>query len=72
VIEGEWMLAVSGVLSIAFGILIGTKPGVGMLSLTWLIGAYAIVIGVLFLGLAFRLRGAQKRTGASLMNNIFV
>jgi uncharacterized membrane protein HdeD (DUF308 family) len=61
VIEGEWMLGVSGVLSIAFGILIGTKPGVGMLSLTWLIGAYAIVLGVLFLGLAFRLRGAQKR-----------
>ena len=61
VIEGEWMLGVSGVLSIAFGILIGTKPGVGMLSLTWLIGAYAIVMGVLFLGLAFRLRGAQKR-----------
>jgi uncharacterized membrane protein HdeD (DUF308 family) len=61
VIEGEWMLGVSGVLSIAFGILIGTKPGVGMLSLTWLIGAYAIVLGVLFLGLALRLRGAQKR-----------
>jgi uncharacterized membrane protein HdeD (DUF308 family) len=65
VIEGEWMLAVSGLLSIAFGILIAARPGVGLLSIIWLIGAYAIIFGVLELGLAFRLRGAGERLAIS-------
>jgi uncharacterized membrane protein HdeD (DUF308 family) len=61
VVEGEWMLAVAGLLSIAFGIMVGARPGAGMLSLIWLIGAYAIIFGALEIGLAFRLRGAEKR-----------
>jgi uncharacterized membrane protein HdeD (DUF308 family) len=59
VVQGEWMLAVAGLLSIAFGIMVAARPGVGMLSLIWIIGAYAIIFGALELGLAFRLRSAQ-------------
>jgi len=65
VIEGEWMLAVSGVLSIVFAFLIGTRPGVGLLSLTWVIGAYAIVLGALMIGLGVRIRGEHRRLGSS-------
>jgi uncharacterized membrane protein HdeD (DUF308 family) len=61
VVEHEWMLAVAGLLSIAFGIIVGARPGTGMLTLVWLIGAYAIIFGVLELGLAIRLHGAQQR-----------
>lgn len=61
VVQGEWMLAVAGLLSIAFGIMIAARPGAGLLSLIWLIGAYAIVFGALEIGLAFRLRGIQHR-----------
>jgi uncharacterized membrane protein HdeD (DUF308 family) len=61
VVEGEWMLAVTGVLSVVLGVLIAMRPGVGMLSLIWVIGAYAIVLGVLLIGLGFRLRGLQRR-----------
>jgi uncharacterized membrane protein HdeD (DUF308 family) len=65
VVEGEWRLAVAGLLAIAFGILVAARPGAGLLSLLWLMGAFAIIFGVLEIGLAFRLRGVQQRLAAS-------
>jgi uncharacterized membrane protein HdeD (DUF308 family) len=61
VITGEWMLAVAGLLSIAFGVLIGLRPDAGLLSLIWVIGAYAIIFGVLLVWLSIRLRGVEER-----------
>jgi len=55
-IEGEWLLVLSGLLSVAFGILVLARPGAGALALVWLIGAYAILFGVLLIVLSLRLR----------------
>ena len=60
-ITGEWVLALAGVLSVGFGVLLLLFPGPGALSLVWLIGAYALAFGVLLLVLAFRLRGWGRR-----------
>jgi uncharacterized membrane protein HdeD (DUF308 family) len=57
VIEGEWLLVLAGIVSIAFGILVFLFPGAGALALVWLISFYAIVMGALLLTLAFRVRG---------------
>jgi uncharacterized membrane protein HdeD (DUF308 family) len=38
------------------GVIIAMAPGAGALGLLWVIGAYAIVFGVMLVGLAFRLR----------------
>lgn len=55
-IEGEWLLALAGIASVALGILLFLFPGPGALALVIWIGAYALVSGVLLTILAFRLR----------------
>jgi uncharacterized membrane protein HdeD (DUF308 family) len=41
-----WLLALVGLLSIALGTVLVLAPATGLLALVWLIGAYALVIGV--------------------------
>lgn len=55
-IEHEWLLAASGVLSIAFGVLLMAYPAAGAVAIVWLVGVYAIVFGGLLCGLGMRLR----------------
>jgi uncharacterized membrane protein HdeD (DUF308 family) len=62
VIEGEWALALSGLLSVAFGALAFLNPGAGALGVLWMIASYSIGFGFLGIVLGFRLRmlGRQK------------
>jgi uncharacterized membrane protein HdeD (DUF308 family) len=60
-IEGEWLLLISGILSVLLGIGLAIRPAAGALVVTWMIGAYAIVFGILFLILGFRLRTWGKQ-----------
>jgi len=62
-IPNEWLLILSGVVSIIFGILLIVYPGAGALSIVWLIGAYALIFGILMLVLSLRLRGARDTIG---------
>jgi uncharacterized membrane protein HdeD (DUF308 family) len=55
-IDNEWLLILCGVISVLFGVSMVLAPGAGALALVWVIGAYSVVIGALFVALAFRLR----------------
>jgi uncharacterized membrane protein HdeD (DUF308 family) len=55
-IEGEWLLILSGLLSVAFGILLLARPGLGALAVVWMIGWFAILEGCLLVALSLRLR----------------
>ena len=58
----EWALALAGILSVVFGILLIVRPGAGLLALLWLVGIYAIIFGLLFIVRAFQLRGKPIRS----------
>ncbi|HEX2884725.1 MAG TPA: DUF308 domain-containing protein [Candidatus Limnocylindria bacterium] len=55
-ISGEVWLALAGVASILFGIVLFVFPAAGALSLVWLIGSFAIVFGAFLVLLGWRLR----------------
>ena len=59
-IKHEWLLALSGIASVAFGVLIALFPGAGALALVIWIGAYAFVFGALLVALGVRLRGLGR------------
>lgn len=55
-IDDEWLLIASGVLSVAFGVLLALWPGAGALAMILVIGAFAILEGVLLVFFSLRLR----------------
>jgi uncharacterized membrane protein HdeD (DUF308 family) len=55
-LEGEWLLALEGVLSIGFGVLLFLSPLVGAIVLGLWIGAYALLLGGAEISTALRLR----------------
>lgn len=65
-LTGEWTLIMSGLLSIAFGVLLWLAPLTGTLVLNWWLSAYAFAFGIMLSVLAFRLRraaGPAPRSG---------
>jgi uncharacterized membrane protein HdeD (DUF308 family) len=57
--HGRWWLALGGVVSIVFGVLLVIAPVIGAVVLTWWLGAYALVFGAMLLAAAFKLRGRK-------------
>jgi uncharacterized membrane protein HdeD (DUF308 family) len=59
-IRGEWILALTGIMSTLIGIILFTNPGAGALAVVWMIGIYAVIFGALltFLGFKFRKLGS--------------
>ena len=55
-IEGEWWLILGGLVSIAFGVLLLVRPGAGALALVWTTAWFSMFMGVIFIGLSFRLK----------------
>ena len=48
--------ALSGIVSIAFGVLIAAQPAAGLLAVAWMIGVYAIIVGIMHLAVYFESR----------------
>src|SRR5262245_47463639 len=64
-IANEWLMILSGVLSIAFGVLMILFPGAGAMAVLWLIGAFAVAYGVLLVFFAFKLKKLPAAAAAA-------
>lgn len=53
------LATLAGALSVVFGILLAVRPRAGAVTLTWLIGIYAILYGATLVYYAFRLQGLR-------------
>jgi uncharacterized membrane protein HdeD (DUF308 family) len=66
-IEGEWLLALSGVLSILLGLAVPVAlvvtPLATILSVAWVIAGYAVIAGFVLVGLGLRLRRQEGKSG---------
>jgi uncharacterized membrane protein HdeD (DUF308 family) len=56
VIRREGLLALAGVLSIAFGVAAWMWPAPALVALVWVMGVYLVVFGLLFVALGLRVR----------------
>ena len=56
-IDNEWLLGLSGIVSMIFGVVMIAYPRAGALAVAWTIGTFAIPFGLLLIMLGFRLRG---------------
>lgn len=59
-IKGEWLMALSGALSVVLGtwlwVAVIMEPLISLVSVGWVIGAYALVAGVALISLGLKLR----------------
>jgi len=61
IIRGEWLLALGGAASIIFGLAVIGRPGVALVGLSWSLGIYALLSGILLIALGMRLREVSSR-----------
>ena len=60
-LDDEWILGLSGVMSIIFGGLIMFRPGAGLIAISLLIGAYMLALGIFAIALSLRLRMMNRK-----------
>jgi uncharacterized membrane protein HdeD (DUF308 family) len=64
--EREWVLYVTGGLSILFGILVFVNPAIGGVSVILMIAAWAFVTGVLRIAFAIKVKNLPQRVASRL------
>jgi uncharacterized membrane protein HdeD (DUF308 family) len=50
------LMVLTGALSVIFGMFIAARPASGLLAVVWLVGVYAIVLGVMYIVVYFQSR----------------
>lgn len=59
-VRGEWLVGVNGVLAVVFGAVLVIRPAIGLAAVPALIGAYAVIQGVLLCWLGVRMRRVAR------------
>jgi uncharacterized membrane protein HdeD (DUF308 family) len=60
-IQDEFGLALAGLVSVAFGVFVLARPGIGALAVLWAIAVYALTFGMVLVSMAFETRRFVRR-----------
>jgi len=60
IVKDEWLLALSGVFSVALGVFVFAFPAAGAIGIAYLLGTYTVATGLILVTLAIRLRSRLK------------
>lgn len=63
IVEPRWLIGIGGAVSVLFGILLLARPAAGALVLLWMVGAYALVFGVVLVAVGLSILWAGHETG---------
>jgi uncharacterized membrane protein HdeD (DUF308 family) len=55
------LMVLAGIISVVFGVLIAFQPAAGLLAVVWLIGIYAILVGIMYIAVFFESRSLASR-----------
>jgi uncharacterized membrane protein HdeD (DUF308 family) len=55
-VKGEWLLGVTGALSLAFGVVVAMQSGTDAAPFMWTLGGYALLSGALLVALGLNIR----------------
>ena len=55
---------VSGLVSVIFGVIVVARPSAGLVSIVWVLGVYAIMLGVLLIGFGLQVRRLAREVGS--------
>lgn len=64
--EPRWLLGITGVVSVVFGILLLAEPLAGTLALIWVVGIYAIIFGIMLFAHGVQVFSLQHAETAGL------
>jgi uncharacterized membrane protein HdeD (DUF308 family) len=65
-----WLLALRGLVAVLFGVLAFIWPGITLISLVWLFGAFALVNGILSLVLAAKAPKGYPKLGSLILGGL--
>ena len=59
-----WAMVLRGIAAVLFGIVLGFLPGAGLVTLVWLVGIYALILGLALIVLGFLDRGHPQASAS--------
>jgi uncharacterized membrane protein HdeD (DUF308 family) len=59
-IRGEWLLVLGGAMSVLFGGFVLAQPGAGMMAMLWVLALYAVLLGLVMVLLAFKVKKGAR------------
>lgn len=64
-IEGEFAMIAGGAMSVLFGVFLISRPVAGLLSVMWMIGGVALLIGIIMVLVAMKARSFASKVAAA-------